>query len=275
MGEKKSTILDLCAAPGSWSQVLARTTSPAQTTLLAVDLQPMAPIPNILQLTADITLPSTAARLRALSPSNQEMDLIICDGAPDIHGLHILDEFLHSFLIRAALSIVLRLLKPGGTFVAKIFSHDARPTLSSSSSLSLRRSLEGRGTGTTSLGLPFRTDDTDAKYSAAHTLQSQLGRLFKTVHIVKPASSRPSSAEHFLVCQDFLFRDDGDQRDDHPLDSSLWDSAQGRDCIAACLLEGVDLPPVDGEDESVEEERRRRKALHILLRFAAQGDLKQ
>ncbi|KAE8218956.1 hypothetical protein CF319_g7259 [Tilletia indica] len=272
--EGKRSIIDLCAAPGSWSQVLARTLSSKNTTLIAVDLQQMAPIPHILDLTADITLPSTAACIRSLSPGEEEVDLIICDGAPDIHGLHILDEFLHSFLIRAALSIVLRMLKPGGSFIAKIFSHDSRPTLSSTASLALRPYQQASaGGGGRQLGLAFRTDDTDAKYSARMILQSQLESLFKTVHIVKPASSRPSSAEHFIVCQDFLFIDDEEEDGDHPLKSSLWDSAQGRDCIAACLLEDVALPQDDGNVD--EDERRRRKALHTLIRFAAQGDLQR
>ncbi|KAK0534972.1 tRNA (uridine-2'-O-)-methyltransferase trm7 [Tilletia horrida] len=271
--KRRRTIVDLCAAPGSWSQVLARTLTPKADgedapTLIAVDLQQMAPIPHILQLTADITLPSTAAKLRNLAGEQgaapAPAELIICDGAPDIHGLHILDEFLHSFLLRAALSIVLRLLQPRGTFIAKIFSHDARPTVPVSAAV--RAQQEGK----TGVKMPYRSSaDTDPMHSA-RTLKAQLETLFGHVHIVKPASSRPSSAEHFVVCQDFLRADSGSEGSDDPLRSSLWDSVQGRDCIAACLLEGHALPPSE-ENDSAEE--RRRTALRSLLRFAAEGDL--
>jgi len=57
--------VDLCAAPGSWSQVLATRLYPNGTSergmegeperIIAVDLQEMAPIPGVRQLQGDIT----------------------------------------------------------------------------------------------------------------------------------------------------------------------------------------------------------------------------
>lgn len=57
--------VDLCAAPGSWSQVLATRIYPNGTSekgmegererIIAVDLQEMAPIPGVRQLQGDIT----------------------------------------------------------------------------------------------------------------------------------------------------------------------------------------------------------------------------
>lgn len=41
--------------------------------------------------------------------------------APDVTGLHDLDEFVQSQLILAAMTIVTHVLKPGGAFVAKVF----------------------------------------------------------------------------------------------------------------------------------------------------------
>ncbi|KAL9939361.1 hypothetical protein V8E36_002174 [Tilletia maclaganii] len=320
--EKGRTIIDLCAAPGSWSQVLARTLSggsgsgstssstpgaPPPPTLIAVDLQQMAPIPSVHQLTADITLPTTASHLRAFLPSststspsdNLYADLIICDGAPDIHGLHILDEFLHAFLLRAALSIVLRMLRPGGMYIAKIFTHDSRPIVSVPPS-----AASGGGTGGApedrirrSVFLPFRARETAAlnpagardepTYSASTLLRHQLETLFERVHILKPTSSRASSAEHFVVCENFLRQsaaeraglEEGEEEEGSPLASTLWDTVQGRDALAACLLAGSALPPVSpaaGQEEGQagdQLEARRRRLLHSLIRFAAEGDL--
>ena len=55
-----SKVVDLCAAPGSWSQVLARKLrgdekSNENVKIVAVDLQAMAPIPGVIQIQGDIT----------------------------------------------------------------------------------------------------------------------------------------------------------------------------------------------------------------------------
>ena len=45
---------------------------------------------------------------------------MICDGAPDVTGLHDIDEYVQAQLLLAALNITTHVLKPGGTFVAKV-----------------------------------------------------------------------------------------------------------------------------------------------------------
>lgn len=82
------TAVDLCAAPGSWSQVLGQKLKPKSkhggegTRVVSCDLQPMAPLPNITTLQTDITLPSTIPLvLDALG--GRKADLVVCDGAPD------------------------------------------------------------------------------------------------------------------------------------------------------------------------------------------------
>lgn len=164
-------VIDLCAAPGSWSQVLSRrlyvpavdagVPSEELPKIVAIDLQPMAPIEGVTLLQGDITSSATAAQVISHFDGNQA-DLVISDGAPDVTGLHDLDEYVQSQLILAALVIVTATLKHGGTFVAKIF--------------------RGRDIG---------------------ILYSQLKLLFTEVTVVKPKSSRNSSIEAFVVCQDF------------------------------------------------------------------------
>jgi hypothetical protein len=46
---------------------------------------------------------------------------VVCDGAPDVTGLHDLDEYMQAQLLLAALNITTNVLRPGGDFVAKIF----------------------------------------------------------------------------------------------------------------------------------------------------------
>ncbi|GKV21941.1 hypothetical protein SLEP1_g31862 [Rubroshorea leprosula] len=48
-------------------------------------------------------------------------DLIVCDGSPDVTGLHDMDEFVQSQLILASLTIVTHMLRGGGKFIAQIF----------------------------------------------------------------------------------------------------------------------------------------------------------
>jgi tRNA (cytidine32/guanosine34-2'-O)-methyltransferase len=110
--------VDLCAAPGSWSQVL----SDHVEKLVAVDLQPMAPLDGVVCLQGDITSAVTSHRILELF-DNQHADLVVCDGAPDVTGLHDVDDYLQGQLLLSALSLATHLLKPGGIFVAKIFRH--------------------------------------------------------------------------------------------------------------------------------------------------------
>ncbi|XP_058130372.1 putative tRNA (cytidine(32)/guanosine(34)-2'-O)-methyltransferase 1 [Anopheles ziemanni] len=161
--------VDLCAAPGSWSQVLSRrlyeTREPKdrdEVKIIAVDLQAMGPLPGIIQLQGDITKLSTAQAIIEHFGEGKKAQLVVCDGAPDVTGLHDIDEYIQSQLLLAALSITTHVLTLGGTFVAKI----------------------------------FRGKDTSLLYS-------QLRIFFSRVTIAKPPSSRNSSIEAFVVCEDY------------------------------------------------------------------------
>ncbi|XP_037070877.1 putative tRNA (cytidine(32)/guanosine(34)-2'-O)-methyltransferase [Pollicipes pollicipes] len=159
-------VVDLCAAPGSWSQVLSRKlTNDGQSCdgvkIVAVDLQAMAPLPGVVQIQGDITKQSTAEEI-ITQLDGQQAQLVVCDGAPDVTGLHDLDEYIQAQLLLAALNITTHVLTPGGTFVAKIF----------------------RGKDVT-------------------LLYSQLKVFFRRVTVSKPRSSRNSSIESFVVCEDY------------------------------------------------------------------------
>ncbi|KAL4087054.1 hypothetical protein PRIC1_012954 [Phytophthora ramorum] len=153
-------VVDLCAAPGGWSQVIAERV-PLDSTIIAVDLMEMAPLDGVVQLQGDITHKVTAdeivAQFRGL-----KAQVVVSDGAPDVLGLHDLDEYLQAQLVLAGLNISLQILEDGGTFVAKLF----------------------RG-------------------KEVSLLYAQLRRFFSKVTCAKPKTSRNSSFESFVVCQDF------------------------------------------------------------------------
>ncbi len=119
-------VVDLCSAPGSWSQVLASKLngregrSDQKNRIVAVDLQEMAPIHGVVSIVGDITSPSTVQQIFA-EFEGSFADLVICDGAPDVTGLHDIDEYMQSQLLLSALNITTNLLRLGGTFVAKMF----------------------------------------------------------------------------------------------------------------------------------------------------------
>lgn len=185
-------VVDLCAAPGSWSQVLSKKLyshktdeEKAQVRIVAVDLQSMAPLPGVIQLKGDITKESTANEILAQFDEGQLVELVVFDGAPDVTGLHDLDEYIQAQLLLAALNITTYLLKPGGTFVGKI----------------------------------FRGKDVSI-------LLAQLQIFFGDVIVAKPCSSRNSSIESFVVCRNFQLPDGYTPTMANPLmtnDSTPWD----------------------------------------------------
>eukprot|EP00300_Choanocystis_sp_HF-7_P002238 c11733_g1_i1.p2 GENE.c11733_g1_i1~~c11733_g1_i1.p2 ORF type:complete len:205 (-),score=45.66 c11733_g1_i1:636-1250(-) len=80
----------------------------------------MAPLEGVVQIQGDITSLDTVQRILSHFDGDRA-DLVLSDGAPDVTGLHDVDEFIQSQLILAALAITTRILKAGGSFVAKVF----------------------------------------------------------------------------------------------------------------------------------------------------------
>ena len=98
----------------------SNTASTDDVKIVAVDLQEMAPIDGVECLQGDITSETTARRIISYF-SGKLADLVVCDGAPDVTGLHDIDEYVQAQLLLAALNITTHVLNEGGTFVAKIF----------------------------------------------------------------------------------------------------------------------------------------------------------
>lgn len=96
--------VDLCAAPGSWSQVLSNRLYEsdeerqlAEKTqnyrVVSVDLQDMAAVPGVFILQGDITTEETINNIfKAFR--GEKADLVVSDGAPDVTGFHEIDQYM-------------------------------------------------------------------------------------------------------------------------------------------------------------------------------------
>ncbi|KAH0785616.1 AdoMet-dependent rRNA methyltransferase spb1 [Histomonas meleagridis] len=111
--------LDLCAAPGGWSQVAAKY-MPPDSMIISIDLSPIRPIPRVTTLQADILSPKTHAKVRKLIQGNRA-DLILNDGAPNVGAAWITDSTNQLDLCLASVKFSTLFLRKGGTFVTKVF----------------------------------------------------------------------------------------------------------------------------------------------------------
>ena len=109
------TILDLGAAPGSWSQVAAQLGA----RVVAVDLSPIQPLAGVTTIRGDITKPETLAQITSALSGNA--DLVMSDVAPATSGIHLVDHARSIELARASLELAIRFLKNDGKFVVKVF----------------------------------------------------------------------------------------------------------------------------------------------------------
>lgn len=115
------TIVDLCAAPGGWSQVSNEKLKDVKDKkIISVDLQKFAPIENVDIIIGDITNKDIILDIISKT-NNQLIDLVICDGAPDITGFNEFDVYIQSQLVLNALNTSIRILKIGGNFITKLF----------------------------------------------------------------------------------------------------------------------------------------------------------
>jgi 23S rRNA (uridine2552-2'-O)-methyltransferase len=113
------TVVDLGAAPGSWSQVLRERLGPAGR-IVAVDLLPMEPLVGVTFIQGDFHDEQT---LRAVAEAvgARRADLVLSDLAPNISGIESADQARSVYLGERALEFAERGLQPGGDLVVKAF----------------------------------------------------------------------------------------------------------------------------------------------------------
>jgi 23S rRNA (uridine2552-2'-O)-methyltransferase len=112
-------VLDLGSAPGGWSQVLGKLVG-AKGRVLATDILKMDSIANVDFIQGDFTDEAVVAQLLGWLEGGK-FDLIVSDIAPNITGIDSADQASSMYFLELALDTVRQALKPGATFVAKMF----------------------------------------------------------------------------------------------------------------------------------------------------------
>jgi 23S rRNA (uridine2552-2'-O)-methyltransferase len=113
------TVVDLGAAPGSWSQVLAPLVGSAGR-VIALDVLEMELIEGVAFIRGDVSETPTLERLEK-ELAGARIDLVISDLAPNISGVGLVDQARSMRLAELALEFARDRLKPGGSFLVKMF----------------------------------------------------------------------------------------------------------------------------------------------------------
>ena len=111
-------VLDLGCAPGGWCQYCVSQVRPGGR-VVGVDLLDMEPIDGVTFIRGDFTDEPTlqAVRDELAGPA----DLVISDMAPNLSGVRSVDLPKAMYLAELALDCAREVLKPGGSFVTKLF----------------------------------------------------------------------------------------------------------------------------------------------------------
>ncbi len=157
-------VVDLGAAPGSWSQYVVRQFP--QSRVFAMDLLEIVPINGVEfyqgDFTTDATLQWLNEKLGLKPDSGGTVDVVLSDMAPNTVGHKKTDHLRQMTLLEYAFDFATHALKQGGVFVAKSFTG-----------------------GTT------------------NELLTQIRARFDSVHHIKPPASRKDSVEMFIVALGF------------------------------------------------------------------------
>ncbi len=125
-------VVDLGAAPGGWSQVAAQIiksdSKGAKNKLVAIDLLPIEGIGGVISYEKDF-YDEDAKDLIINSLDGQLADVVLSDMAANTTGHSQTDHLRIMDLCENALIFALKILKPGGHFVAKIFRGGAENDL--------------------------------------------------------------------------------------------------------------------------------------------------
>lgn len=111
--------VDLGSAPGGWSQYVSKRLK-GRARIVAVDLLPMDPVPAVEFIQGDFEDEAVCRRLLDAT-GDAGADLVMSDMAPNISGSRAVDQPRSMALAELALDTARRVLKPGGSFVCKVF----------------------------------------------------------------------------------------------------------------------------------------------------------
>lgn len=112
-------VMDLGSAPGGWSQVASALVG-HKGRVVASDILPMDAIAGVEFIQGDFTENAVfESIMEALGDSR--VDVVISDMAPNISGVTVADQAASMYLVELALDMACQVLRPKGSFVAKVF----------------------------------------------------------------------------------------------------------------------------------------------------------
>ncbi|QOJ24329.1 MAG: RlmE family RNA methyltransferase [Gammaproteobacteria bacterium] len=112
-------VVDLGAAPGSWSQVASQKVG-HKGKIIALDILEMAPLPGVEFIQDDFREERAVLELRKRL-GEQQPDLVISDMAPNMSGIVVSDQARSMYLAELALVFAMEQLNYGGNFLVKVF----------------------------------------------------------------------------------------------------------------------------------------------------------
>ena len=157
-----SIVVDLGAAPGSWTQVIRDRLSrngKFSGRVIALDILPMDPLPDVDVILGDFREEAVEHELEQRLGGGK-VDAVRSDMAPNLSGIAAADAARSLLLAELALDFAVKHLKPDGVFLVKAF----------------------QGSGHSQF-------------------VERLKRSFRSVAVRKPAASRESSAEVYLLAR--------------------------------------------------------------------------
>lgn len=122
-------VLDLGAWPGGWLQIVSRLVGP-RGLAVGVDLVKIEPLglANVRVIQGDASDSATLVEIRGALVG--VADVVLSDMAPKLSGIRDRDRYRAEELARLAFGVARQLLRPGGSFLCKLFmSPDLRPFL--------------------------------------------------------------------------------------------------------------------------------------------------
>ena len=113
------TVVDLGAAPGGWSQIVADIVG-EEGMVVALDILPMDPLPGVEVLQGDFLEEEVFNRLLD-TLGGRPVDLVMSDMAPNMSGMRSIDQPRAMYLCELTLDLARSVLKPGGSMLLKLF----------------------------------------------------------------------------------------------------------------------------------------------------------
>ena len=110
-------ILDIGAAPGSWSQYASKAIKNGK--IISIDLKEISPIDNGIHIKGDFTEPDIQEKIR--ENLTKEFDVVMSDMAVNTTGVKNLDSIQTGELCKEAMTFSKKVISSKGYFISKIF----------------------------------------------------------------------------------------------------------------------------------------------------------